>query len=230
MSKLHEPMLVELFYQSFPLPSSKRSIRVLKLEAFNPGIQDGGPLHGDIQVVDLDTNPAPYYTALSYVCGSIRDAAPRSTITLGANRFLLQLTDNCYDALKQLRSTVRPLTIWVDAICIHQEDSAEKTHQIALMGDVYKQAHTTFIWLGPGDDASDRAMQCLAGIGLLEFFFVCPTDLSDHTISPKPWHAAWSLYSRRSRAVSHLLTYFARDAASILLLESGKMPISCNIK
>ncbi|KAJ8132815.1 hypothetical protein O1611_g808 [Lasiodiplodia mahajangana] len=44
------------------------------------------------------------------------------------------------------------LPIWIDALCINQDDLSEKSHQIQLMGDIYKRAHRVFSWLGQPDD------------------------------------------------------------------------------
>ncbi|KAI0097554.1 heterokaryon incompatibility protein-domain-containing protein [Nemania sp. FL0031] len=44
------------------------------------------------------------------------------------------------------------LLIWIDALCINQDDLSEKSHQIQLMRDIYKKAHRVFSWLGSPDD------------------------------------------------------------------------------
>lgn len=45
--------------------------------------------------------------------------------------------------------------IWVDMICIDQNDHDEKNHQVALMSQIYNQAIQVDIYLGKldGDDA-----------------------------------------------------------------------------
>lgn len=45
------------------------------------------------------------------------------------------------------------LPLWVDAICINQNNNDEKTSQILLMGDIYATAQHVIVWLG--DDAKD---------------------------------------------------------------------------
>jgi hypothetical protein len=41
--------------------------------------------------------------------------------------------------------------IWADAICINQEDDAERSKQVVMMGEIYSQAKTVIVWLGEKD-------------------------------------------------------------------------------
>jgi hypothetical protein len=47
--------------------------------------------------------------------------------------------------------------LWIDAVCINQKSDQEKGHQIALMGDVYRNAEHTVVRLGPGDSSPDQS-------------------------------------------------------------------------
>ncbi|KAF2491139.1 hypothetical protein BU16DRAFT_144507 [Lophium mytilinum] len=37
---------------------------------------------------------------------------------------------------------------WIDAVCIDQKNNEEKSHQVKMMGSIYKRAQTVLIWLG----------------------------------------------------------------------------------
>lgn len=50
---------------------------------------------------------------------------------------------------------------WIDAICINQQDVAERSIQILAMGAVYSRARQVVVWLGPGDPESDEAMDAM---------------------------------------------------------------------
>ena len=39
--------------------------------------------------------------------------------------------------------------VWADAICIDQEDVAEKVVQVGMMGEIYERAEGVVVWLGP---------------------------------------------------------------------------------
>ncbi|KAH7230690.1 heterokaryon incompatibility protein-domain-containing protein [Fusarium solani] len=48
---------------------------------------------------------------------------------------------------------------YVDAVCINQDNTDEKAHQIPLMGEIYTWAEVVYIWLGDGSRAADKAMK-----------------------------------------------------------------------
>ena len=55
--------------------------------------------------------------------------------------------------------------IWIDALCINQDDSCEKNHQISLMRKIFKNAQIMFSWLGLPDDRNiDLALKTMRTI------------------------------------------------------------------
>jgi hypothetical protein len=150
-------------YIFLPLSPSSRCIRLLTLHASDRSavIATEHSLSATFRVVSLDTSPS--YVSLSYVWGA-DGPSPGHTIFCSPEEPFgceLQLTKNCYDALCQVQDNFGGITIWVDSICIDQEDDEQKQGQIVLMQDIYSQAETTYIWLGVGDIRSDRAMDFL---------------------------------------------------------------------
>ncbi len=57
---------------------------------------------------------------------------------------------NLHAALLQLRHPTEETKLWIDAICINQEDSVEKTAQVSRMHQIYSNAENVCIWLGVG--------------------------------------------------------------------------------
>jgi hypothetical protein len=53
--------------------------------------------------------------------------------------------------------------MWVDAVCIDQENDQEKEHQIQLMAKIYGQASRVIVWLGEAADDSDQAVRVAGG-------------------------------------------------------------------
>lgn len=80
----------------------------------------------------------------------------------GSRKMLIR--HNLHDALKELRraSCGKHLFIWVDAICINQNDDTEKQEQVMKMAKIYRNARSVCVWLGTDTSesrVSDRAMQ-----------------------------------------------------------------------
>lgn len=62
---------------------------------------------------------------------------------------------NLFEALKAIRKEDEELFLWADGICINQADTAERNHQVGLMGNIYRNAKNIRIWLGPAGEKSD---------------------------------------------------------------------------
>jgi hypothetical protein len=60
-----------------------------------------------------------------------------------------------------LRYPDQPRIIWIDYICINQEDIPEQSQQVAKMGLIYEQADSVLIWLGPATVNSWVGMEIL---------------------------------------------------------------------
>jgi hypothetical protein len=59
----------------------------------------------------------------------------------------MEILPNLYDAMVQLRQT-HPGEIWIDAVCINQDDPKEKNVQVTMMGRIYASAESVIVWLG----------------------------------------------------------------------------------
>lgn len=106
----------------------------------------------------------PPYTALSYCWGK-----PDITKTIIVNDVKVQVTVNLEAALRQLQAHGYE-KIWVDAVCINQEDREEKSLQVLRMTSIYSQATSVVVWLGIEREDSNKAMAYIE-------------HLSDHPLS-----------------------------------------------
>lgn len=189
----HGPHDVNRLYESLKLPPESdtlprdaKCIRVLDIhEALESA--SSSPLKGRLRIVNLAYAAREKFAALSYVWG----VASKSRSIL-CDGFHLSITPNGYSALLDLRKKLGAFTIWVDAVCIDQQNIREKEYQIPLMGEIYSCAAPTYIWLGEGDERSDRAMKLLGKTGILDCFF---SDVKTSERRPKPrvWRAIWRL-------------------------------------
>lgn len=55
-------------------------------------------------------------------------------------------------------------SIWVDALCINQQDLAEKTAQVGLMSRIYQEAENVWCWLGGEDSLCRQALTDLSNM------------------------------------------------------------------
>ncbi|KAI1346384.1 HET-domain-containing protein [Xylaria sp. FL0043] len=136
-------------YQYIPLHHGR--IRVLEL---SPGPFDS-PIHCHLKLTSLRISRRKF-DAVSYTwAGQTR----RNTILCGPSHDQLQVTDNCYNILLHLRDTATPRIVWIDAICLNQNDMSEKSSQVRIMGDIYAAARQTIIFLGEQTDDSQILFQ-----------------------------------------------------------------------
>lgn len=61
-------------------------------------------------------------------------------------------------ALKNLRHLGKSRTMWIDAICIDQNNPSERNHQVQMMSRIYTRSESVCIWLGDSDDSSKLAI------------------------------------------------------------------------
>jgi hypothetical protein len=104
------------------------------------------PFDLDDMIYDDKAEKLLTYEALSYVWGDRAD--PRE---ISCNGVSVKVTRNLFDALVTFRFLTASRWLWVDAICINQEDLEERNFQVACMGSIYRKAAQVLIWLGHGD-------------------------------------------------------------------------------
>lgn len=78
--------------------------------------------------------------------------------------YILRVTTNLKSALQHLRTPTKPRMIWIDALCINQEDDAERGHQVRQMDQIYRNCSRVCIWLGDVEEDSDLAMELINSI------------------------------------------------------------------
>uniref|UniRef100_A0A0D2YJN8 Heterokaryon incompatibility domain-containing protein n=1 Tax=Fusarium oxysporum (strain Fo5176) TaxID=660025 RepID=A0A0D2YJN8_FUSOF len=92
------------------------------------------------------------YYALSYTWGPPRAPAPSEpeikTHPILLNGRYYQVQPNLHDALEHLYQFYPQKLVWIDALCINQEDTKERQVQVAIMDKIYSNASLVAIWLG----------------------------------------------------------------------------------
>jgi hypothetical protein len=168
------------FYHYHRLESNQVRLLVIKPAPDSPS----DPLNATLMILDdkelqsKDRN----YAALSYNWGdssadqimiiqddlksqpinSVQDLVNGAMAHNGLRSKQLLIRPNLHEALRQLRraSQDKYLFIWVDALCINQNDEVEKQEQVLKMAQIYRNAASVCIWLG--SDVSDNNVSDMA--------------------------------------------------------------------
>lgn len=139
------------------LPADTPTIRVVRLKSGSRG-----------RIIECETLngllPDMVFEALSYVWG----------VTLVPYKIRVDdkpfyVTHNLRSALEELRLPDRDRFLWVDAMCINQDDNIERGIQVQMMRDIYAQASRTIVWLGTGTRSTPAAfnfMESFNDLGL----------------------------------------------------------------
>ncbi|PMD17242.1 HET-domain-containing protein, partial [Hyaloscypha hepaticicola] len=141
------------------LNQSKREIRLLTLLC-SDGFED--EIRCKLDVVSLDETLT--YTALSYCWGN---QSEQREILVNEKR--VSVTKSLEIALRYARKDLQDIVLWVDAICINQDNLKEKSYQVGMMGSIYATATHVRIWLGESEDDSDVAMDFINNIHKINF-------------------------------------------------------------
>jgi hypothetical protein len=122
---------------------------------------------------------SPKFVALSYVWGAATD--PRLILVEGSP---VPVNKNLYDAMMALRTPKEALVMWIDSLCVNQSDDEEKSWQVGLMADIYRQAYRVVAWLGPAESGSDSVMDYLNSFG-------AKAEAYGMHNGPKPFQEVW---------------------------------------
>ncbi len=170
----------EYYHQYTPLPP--RFIRLLRIHP-NPGYRDSSvQLKIELKECLLD---AAEYDALSYTWGPAtleeQEELSSQIFTTVArcypvlcNGKIIPVTRSLRNALFRLRYLEDPEMaenhlskfdcrklpyIWIDGLCINQDDPEERNQQVALMAELYSKANLTIAYLGEPDEHTLAALQ-----------------------------------------------------------------------
>ncbi|RAQ49421.1 hypothetical protein AFGD_002049 [Aspergillus flavus] len=104
----------------YPLDTARREIRLLTIV---PALSSKARIKCSLQVASLDSFPR--YEAISYVWGDIQE---KQDILLDGRT--IQVPTNVRRILQRLRHRMQRRVIWIDYVCIDQENVAEKNTQV----------------------------------------------------------------------------------------------------
>ena len=145
------------------------------------------------------------YEALSYEWGG-QAQSYGDRLSIKINGRVVQLTPNLAQCLAEMPID-KAIPLWIDALCINQQDDAEKSEQVQMMKDIYEKADMVRAWLGPRTPESDLAMDILEEVQDLPMGVSQPVKTFEQWFSKhsgflsylwrdRRWDAFFSLCSR----------------------------------
>lgn len=113
----------------------------------------------DSHIIDTSFESAPPYTAVSYTWnGESRD---HHLLVDGSN---IKITQNVKKALPHLIRSAKTQHLWIDGVCINQEDDEEKAIQVPLMKEIYTLSQECLVWLGESTAEAEIALNAIPRI------------------------------------------------------------------
>lgn len=170
-------------YQYEYLSAQRAEIRLFYLDSVQHPEFD---ITGSLVTVSIHENQEskgtiPNYVALSYAWGIVQEDGSHLTESILCDGEILKVTANLKDALIRIRDHAPPyvlesmgltarlslgvthigaLPLWIDAICINQASTRERSKQVQMMARIFGLSSCLLIWLGSpayGHGESDQA-------------------------------------------------------------------------
>jgi hypothetical protein len=102
-----------------------------------------------LENVSLKNNPQ--YVAVSYCWGDDTD----DVCNVRINGYNFQLRKHVSAMLGILRRHRKEPRVWLDMVCINQNDKRDRSEQVLLMGKIFTKATRVYAWLGEADTRMD---------------------------------------------------------------------------
>ncbi|KAF7189464.1 Heterokaryon incompatibility protein 6, OR allele [Pseudocercospora fuligena] len=133
-------------------PSAEILAGGFRIASVLPGRQ-GDPIQCRIQEVSLkDTGVR--FIALSYCWNS---TTAEEIIWVDGRP--LKVTSNLYAALRNARATTTVVNLWIDQICVDQQNIIDRNEQVGKMGAIFRAASGVIVWLGQEGHGTAAAME-----------------------------------------------------------------------
>jgi hypothetical protein len=105
-------------------------IRLLKIL---PPLRRDSLVTAELRTVRLTAEIHPSYETISYVWGDVKDT---DWIRIDGKHW--EVPASSVRVLRKVRLPSEPRTVWIDAICIDQNDKREREQQVTMMRQIYR--------------------------------------------------------------------------------------------
>ena len=191
------------------------ALRLLKLLPAPPH-----QMEVDAELIHVYDNPGgkiEEYEAVSW-CWGTEKKDRQLHIRLGDRAYPLPIPANLEAALRALRYENAARYLWIDYICIDQGNTKERNEQVPKLNEIYGRATNVCIWLGEGNEESQKALHFIRTevLSLWDFDTLCgKLEHADHWLAlinlmKRPWFSRRWVVQEISLAKSGIL-YCGRD-------------------
>jgi hypothetical protein len=164
-SPQYVPVIANDYSWYRPLDPCRKEIRILFLEPEPLGSTKDVVVHV-FNASLLESGIPKLYGCLSYCWGNpsitkaiqvvYTEKSKSGVDGLVTRQTEFQVTANLEAALRVFRSKLKRPVMWADALCIDQSDINERSSQVSLMAEIYRQAVQTIVWLGEADSTTKK--------------------------------------------------------------------------
>jgi len=98
-----------------------------------------------LDIISARLDETPKYECVSYAWVT-KHRTQKLATTQGTD---VLVTDSLLEALPYLINASSTKYLWIDQVCINQDDLAERSQRVSTMGNIYKKAERLLVWLGP---------------------------------------------------------------------------------
>ena len=204
------------------LPKYRSTIRILVLLGNGSAEAE---IECELRTIDFTKGkPLKFaYEALSWSWGT---AKPTGQIIIrkgdkNTRRLSRSVTPDLALALRALRFQRRDRYLWIDQICIDQDDPLEKNHQVEIMSEIYGRASRVCIWLGKSDPSSRMALDFIKNevLQLQNFDQLCESKQAS-----EKWKALLDLMQRPWFSRRWVVQEIALARRAIVYCGADKIP------
>ncbi|EMC98505.1 hypothetical protein BAUCODRAFT_574559 [Baudoinia panamericana UAMH 10762] len=138
------------------LNTDQQDVRVLLVKASEDRSK---PVCGTLRHISLINQQLPGYETISYVWGD-----PKLRGRIYVDGCELEVPASTERVLRRFRLPQQDRLLWIDAVCINQQDFLERAQQVQLMAEIYSRTTHGLIWLGEDEGFAAAAKDSILAV------------------------------------------------------------------
>ena len=112
-----------------------------------------------IRHVSLSRSPRPRYETVSYYWGD-----PTRSQLISVDGLPLAVPASTEEVLKRMVLSENLRAIWIDSVCINQDDHKERAQQAGIMGKIYSKSYQNIVFLSERAPMGTRDVEAVISL------------------------------------------------------------------